>query len=131
MGHKRDLSSPDSPAEIPGLRVVHLSKSPTLLKAAFCLCSLELNTGLASENPSPTAFCSSVGPWGGDGALSLDGSGYRSVRGPTLYLVLDNSHAFRWQKPRKEPGLKSNRALQVSDTVLGIRQTKPDLIGDS
>lgn len=85
MGHKLDLYSPDSPAEIPGLRVVHLSKSPTLLKAAFCLCSLELNTGLASEDPSPAAFCSSVGPWSGDGALTLDGSGYRSVRGPTPF----------------------------------------------
>lgn len=51
--------------------------------------------------------------------------------GDPLHLVLDNSHAFRWQKPRKEPGLKRNRALQVSDTVLGIRQTRPDLIGES
>lgn len=35
-----------------GLSVL-LSKSPTLLKAAFCLCSLELNTGPASEDSSP------------------------------------------------------------------------------
>lgn len=55
MGHKRDLPSPDSPAEIPGLGVVYLAKSPKLLKAAFCLCSLELNTGPASEDFPPRA----------------------------------------------------------------------------
>lgn len=51
--------------------------------------------------------------------------------GDPLHMVLDSSHAFRWQNLGKEPGLKSNRALQVSDTVLGFRQTRPDLIGES
>lgn len=83
-------------------------RAPTLLKAAFCLCSLELNTGPANEDtPTPPAFCSSVGPWGGDGALSLDGSDTGQL-GEPLHLVLDNSHAFRWHRNLgKEPELKS------------------------